>query len=99
MRQALTNLYKWRFDHEDVYDICLQVHDEVVLCAPYKYVPNIVDHVIPECMVNNVKIFARDLTGKIITNRGPYSMGVDISVGYKYSENLKDWRELCKQNA
>jgi len=95
MRMALTNLYKWRFEHEDEYELCLQVHDEVLLCAPYKHVPHIVDTVLPACMVQGAQVYARDLRGNVITNRGPYSMGIDVSVGFKYSEGLKNWRELC----
>jgi len=94
MRMALKNLYDWRFEHDDFFEICLQVHDEVLLCAPYEHVANIVDHVLPECMVNNVKLFPRDLRGNIITDRGPYSMGVDISVGKHYSVKDPDWREI-----
>jgi len=96
MRMALSNLYNWRFEHDDEYQICLQVHDEVLLCAPYAHVPNIVDTVLPKCMVEGTKIFARDLRGNLITNRGPYSMGIDITVGTRYSEGLKDWREICQ---
>jgi hypothetical protein len=95
MRNALYNLYSWRFNHNDVYNICLQVHDEVLLSAPYEHVINIVDKVIPYCMVDNNTFYPITLAGDKIMDRGPYKMGVDITVSHKYGMKEKEWRDLC----
>ena len=97
MRGALSNLWKWRFEHDDDFNICLQVHDEVVLTAPYSHVERVVDVVIPACLSENNKLWARKLTGEVITDRGPYSLGCDVDVGFNYGIALKDWRETCQK--
>ena len=53
MRMALTNLYNYRFEHDVKYNIVLQVHDELILCVPYNYVEEVVDKVLPLCMVSH----------------------------------------------
>ena len=98
MRMALTNLYHYRFEHDIFYEICLQVHDELILCAPYEYVEEIVDKVLPLCMVENTALYPRHLNGQIDTSRGPYKMGIDVEVSYRYSEKEPDWRKICREN-
>jgi DNA polymerase-1 len=99
MNKSLQNLYYYRFDHEVDYSLLLQVHDEVVLSAPYKDVEYVADIVIPFCMSEKVKLYARRLDGTIDRTRGPYSMAIDVSVGHRYSCSEKDWRETCRANA
>jgi len=95
MRMALSNLFNYRYGQDLEYDILLQVHDEVLVSAPYRQVARMVDEVLPNCMSKNVALYARSLTGKVDKTRGPYSMGIDTTVGHRYGIGEKDWRETC----
>ena len=97
MNKALRSLFDYRLDREDDldYQILLQVHDEVLLSVPYKWVSFVVDEVLPYCMRESVAVYPRNLDGVIDRTRGPYRMGIDITVGFSYGIGLKDWRETC----
>lgn len=101
MRCALNNLYNYRFDRNDDlhYEILLQVHDEVLLSVPYKWVSFVCDTVLPECMCERVQFYPRTLDGILDKSRGPYKMGLDTSVGFSYGVKVKDWRKVCAELA
>jgi len=98
VRQCLKNLWNYRKNNDIYYEINMQVHDEIVLSVPYKYVAEVVDKVLPLCMVEQVPIIARGLDGVLDTKRGPYFLGIDTSVGFQYSISEPNWRDIVQSN-
>lgn len=78
--RAMDHLFHYRELVEDVpYKIVLQVHDAVLLEVPGKYVPKVIDEVMPGCMVESVPIYPCTLDG-LPTDAGPYHLGIDTEV-------------------
>jgi len=97
VRQCLTNLYYYRGANKIWYNINLQVHDEILLEVPYQHVEEVIDNVIPKCMVEDIPVWPRSLTGELDLSRGPYFLGTDSGCGFRYGESVKDWRELVQK--
>lgn len=86
--RACDHLYHYRFDHPEVdYRIALQIHDAVVLEVAYEHVPQVINEVLPECMVNRVPIHPSTLDG-MPTGEGPYHMGIDIDPYVWWGEDM-----------
>ena len=97
MARALDNLFWERCRVEVDYSLLLQIHDEILLQVPYEYVGLVHDVVLEDCMVKNVPIYPRDVYGNPVS-RGPYRMGIDKSVMFRWGEKLKEsqWKEIVK---
>jgi hypothetical protein len=90
--RALAYLQDYRDNvlrNPSMFRILLQIHDAVLLEVPYKYVKEVVAHVLPLNMTDRVSIYPTDLAGKP-DGRGPYHLGVDIEVYKHWGEKLPE---------
>ncbi len=82
MSRAIDHLYHYRFRYtrdELWYDLVLQIHDAVIIECDPKFVPRIVDEVLPYCMHDSVPIYPCTLDG-VWNEKGPYHLGIDIEL-------------------
>lgn len=71
----------------DLFRMCLQIHDAVMLFAPIPYVEYVADQVIPYCLGPLVPIYPSTLDGRP-TGRGPYYLGSDVEVFKHWGEKF-----------
>jgi len=84
---AVSNIYDFRENlysngvtkDEIDYRLCLQVHDEVILMVPARFVPRVVKEIFPLCMRDQVPLYPTALDGTPL-GAGPYHFGMDIEV-------------------
>ena len=92
---AIANLYDYRekayangtTKDELDYSICLQVHDALIVMAPAKHVPALVDTILPKCMCADVPVYPTDMDGKRL-GTGPYYFGIDIKVAQAWGTKM-----------
>jgi DNA polymerase I-like protein with 3'-5' exonuclease and polymerase domains len=86
---ALFNFLQYREQHPDVqYQITLQIHDAIVLTAPFEHAERVYKEVVPKCMVDDVPFYPRRLDGSLIEGQGPYHFGADRDVFVHWGEKL-----------
>ena len=67
----------------------LQIHDAIIVAAPYAKAAFVAEHVLPYNMTECVKIWPTDLAG-IPTGAGPYKLGTDVEIFQHWGEKLPD---------
>jgi uracil-DNA glycosylase family 4 len=90
VNRALAYLQDYRdrvLEQQDMFRILLQIHDAVLLEAPYEHVDQVVSEVLPECMCKMVPIWPTTLDGTAV-DRGPYFFGIDTEVMPRWGEHL-----------
>jgi len=87
--EALHHLYNYRsaVGCPDMYRILLQVHDALIVEAPYRYARHVADEVLPYCMSKCVPIFPTRLDGAAL-KRGPYYLGTEVGIYRDWGETL-----------
>lgn len=80
LNTALFNLWAYRKQHpEYTYDILLAIHDAVILEVPVEQVTDVVEHILPLCMVHGAEIPA--------SVRSPsFKLGIDPEVMLRWGE-------------
>lgn len=78
-----------------VYRMLLQIHDAIVVEAPYEHAAYVAQHVLPHNMTERVAIHPTDLDG-VPTGVGPYHLGVDVEVYDHWGESLT--KAFCENN-
>ena len=96
MSLSLGNLYRYRRQHslDGVFSMRMQIHDAVIMSVPISHARQVVDEILPECMVRQVPLFATDLDGRIIDNTPKY-LSIGINVCQRWGEALTPAQ--CKQ--
>jgi DNA polymerase I-like protein with 3'-5' exonuclease and polymerase domains/uracil-DNA glycosylase len=88
MARSLCNLFWERYRFDISSKLLLQVHDEVLIESPYEYVKTVYDEFLDKCMVEMCPVYPLNIYG-VSMNKGPFRMGIDKSVYYRWGENLK----------
>lgn len=96
LEDAIWNLYHYRFEHGDYdsgrwYHLALSVHDAVLVEAPYRAVPWVVNEVLPKCLVDDAPMYPRDIRGNRL-DRGPYRLGIEIEMYERWGEKVDEAR-------
>lgn len=92
--RAMNNLAIYREEHPEVdFRFKLQVHDAIMLQAPYSQVARICDDVLPLCMVTNNPIYPCRLDGYPMGDK-PYYLGIDTSIAHHWGELM--YPDECK---
>jgi len=87
---ALYNFLQYRREHPEIeYKIALQIHDAIVLIVPFAHAEAVYKEVIPECMINRLPFWPRNLDGTLIPVSAPYHFGMSRDVFTHWGENLK----------
>jgi len=87
---ALLNFQRYREEHPELdYKIALQIHDAIVLIAPFEHAERIYKEVIPACMIDRLPFYPRRLDGSLMQNRGPYHFGMSRDLFVHWGEKLK----------
>lgn len=92
---ALYNFLQYRQEHPEIdYKIALQIHDAIVLIVPVQHAERVYKEVIPECMVDRLPFWPRNLDGTLIPVDAPYHFGMSRDVFTHWGENLKPEQAL-----
>jgi hypothetical protein len=85
--RAADNIYSYRKKQPEIdYKLALQMHDAVLLQVAIRDVPHVVNHLLPECMTS-INIYPSLLDGTPV-DRGPYKLGIDISLYEQWGVKL-----------
>jgi DNA polymerase I-like protein with 3'-5' exonuclease and polymerase domains len=76
----------------DLFRMLLQIHDALIIEVPYDYVEEVLDEVLPLCMVNTLPIYPTFLDGLPREGDGPYYLGLDKEIHKHWGEDLKGWQ-------
>lgn len=77
---ALYNLWCYRRLHPEIeYDICLAIHDAVMLEVPIEMIGVVLNEVLPTCMVHGVEIPATQTSQA-------FHLDIDPEVGFRWGE-------------
>ncbi len=71
----------------DLFRMCLQIHDAVMMFVPIPFVEYVADEIIPYCLGPLVPIYPSTLDGRP-TGRGPFYLGSDIEVFKHWGEKF-----------
>jgi uracil-DNA glycosylase len=86
---ALYNFLQYRREHPEIdYKIALQIHDAIVLIVPFEHAERVYKEVIPECMIDRLPFWPRNLDGTLIPVSEPYHFGMSRDVFTHWGENL-----------
>ena len=77
---ALYNLMEYEEKEALGYKVVLTIHDAIVLEVPLRSVDEVVDRVLPECMVSRVPFKAADCDGNPYPDSPVYNFGIDTDV-------------------
>lgn len=90
MSRAIAYLhdYKEQSGNPDMFRILLQIHDAILIEAPYENVQFVAEKVMPWAMRDMVSIYPTKLDGKP-TGTGPYKLGFEAEVMEHWGEHLK----------
>jgi uracil-DNA glycosylase family 4 len=94
--QSLYNLFWERYNRKVEYDIVLQIHDEIILVVPAKYMEIVYDEILPKCM-GGIDIHPIGLDGNLL-GTGPFRLGIDPVVHRPWTNVIKEeiWRAEAK---
>lgn len=77
---ALFNLWYYRQLHPEIeYDICLAIHDAVMLEVPIAMIGPVLDEVLPTCMVHGVEVPATNTSAA-------FHLDIDPEIGFRWGE-------------
>jgi DNA polymerase I-like protein with 3'-5' exonuclease and polymerase domains/uracil-DNA glycosylase len=95
MARALNNLFWERYRDNVDFSILLQIHDEVLLEVPYQYMEKVYDKTLDKCMVEMCPVYPLNGDGSL-SGKGPFRMGIDKSVYYRWGEKLsrEQWSSI-----
>ena len=81
LNTGLYNLWAYRRQHPEYnYELLLAIHDAVILEVPIEIVEDVVDHILPLCMVHGAQIPASD--------RSPaFNLGIDTEIMFRWGED------------
>jgi DNA polymerase I-like protein with 3'-5' exonuclease and polymerase domains len=99
MNRAVDHLYHFREEpgNEHLgYQIALAVHDAVLLHVPCHDVPEVVDRVLPTCMVTRVPIYATDPHGFVVNDEA-YHFGIDVEVSHHWGASMNPGEFLVRK--
>lgn len=88
MNIALANLANYRRQYAIPFRFLLQIHDAVLLEVPVAYAEQVVEHMMPTCMVSQVPIVPCRLDGSEIPNVQTYNLGVETDIGLHWGEQV-----------
>ncbi len=94
MNRACQNVYDYRAKHQakggtETFEMCLQIHDALLLEVPIASVSWVVDEVLPTCMRDLVEIWPRDLDGVPLPDvESAYRLDVDLEVFQHWGEKI-----------
>lgn len=93
MDRACGNAYRLREAWGLLARFVLTVHDSLVVETPTDELATVVDHLLPMAMVAMNPVFPTDTDGRP-TGAGPYRFGIDVEVGRRWGEDVKEavWR-------
>jgi uracil-DNA glycosylase family 4 len=86
--------YREDVGRPDLYKLVLQIHDALLFEIPVENVEFFIDEVLPYCMVDQVPIYPRDLSGQP-TGTGPYYLGYEAGVYEYWKQTL--YKDDCRR--
>lgn len=86
--RAMAYLYDFKKDQPDMFRILLQIHDAILIEAPYRHVEYVAEKVLPWAMRDMISIYPTRLDGTP-TGAGPFKLGFEAEVMRHWGEKLK----------